>query len=246
MKKTANKILQELLEYCNTNYNQLAQDLKLKRTQNLYDIRNGKIKTISSELAIKIVELHPEINLSYLLTGEGEMLKETEVTEQRTRNKNLIPLYDAVAVGGTSEVAYMDAQKEPVTTIDAGDWFRDGTAAMRVHGESMMPVYMPGNIVVFKEIIDRELIVYGQDYVIETSEYRLLKRVQRSKLKNSILACSINDAIYESGQMKGKLIHEPFDISLNKIIHIFHVLGCVKRNTSSRIVYNESMQHVNI
>lgn len=41
----------------------------------VYDLKIGKIKKISEEVADKIVNAFPEINKIWLLTGEGEMLR---------------------------------------------------------------------------------------------------------------------------------------------------------------------------
>jgi DNA-binding XRE family transcriptional regulator len=70
----SNEILEKIILHCNTNYNKLAGDLGLKRSQNLYDIRDGKTK-ISGKLALKIAQVYPQFNISWLLTGEGEMVK---------------------------------------------------------------------------------------------------------------------------------------------------------------------------
>jgi hypothetical protein len=77
MKKQPSEILEEFVSYCSTNYNQLAKTLNIKRSQNLYDIRDGKMG-ISGKLAAKMVALKPEVDICYLLTGEGKMLKNAE------------------------------------------------------------------------------------------------------------------------------------------------------------------------
>jgi len=107
---------------------------------------------------------------------------------------------------------------------------------MRVHGDSMYPNYVSGSIVAMKEVFNKRLIIPGQDYMIETSEYRVLKRLQRSEDKQCYLACSTNLEIWEVGPQKGKLIHEPFDIHLDDMVRLYQILGSVKRNHSSRVV----------
>lgn len=56
---------------------QLAVNLGLKSAQNLYDIHRGR-HGISKDLASIISAKYPNISLIWLLTGEGEMLKDTE------------------------------------------------------------------------------------------------------------------------------------------------------------------------
>ena len=151
-------------------------------------------------------------------------------------SKNLIPLYDGVVTAGLRSVADLSPQIEPVEYVDAGDWFRDATAAMRVHDDSMYPEYKSGSIVALKEVKDKRLVVYGQDYVIETAEYRVIKRLQRSDDRECWLLASINTDVWEVGPLKGRMIHEPFDVHLDLAKRVFKVLGSVKRNESQIIL----------
>jgi hypothetical protein len=75
-----NEILNKILAHYKISYNKLATELGLKRTQNLYDIRDGKTG-ISKKLANQITKWEPEINILWLLTGEGEMLKNNQTSE---------------------------------------------------------------------------------------------------------------------------------------------------------------------
>jgi phage repressor protein C with HTH and peptisase S24 domain len=202
----------------------------------------------------KILVIYPDLNVNWLVTGKGSMLVDPNVevdvdpglnprlnpeaksqVEKYRSQKNRIPLYDTITVGGTGVLAEMNGGSEPAEMIDAGDWFRDSTGAMRVHGESMYPKYQSGSIVVFKEVKNRNLIVFGEDYIIETSEYRIIKRIQKGQNKDSILACSYN----EESDKFGQPIHQSLDIDMKDITRIFRVLGCVIRNESSRIVYTK-------
>ncbi len=84
--KSGSDILKEILEFTGESKNSLAKSIKLKRSQNLYDIESGKVKNISLELSEKIVLAYPNIRREYLLTGIGEMLK-NEITN--ANNKDL-------------------------------------------------------------------------------------------------------------------------------------------------------------
>jgi phage repressor protein C with HTH and peptisase S24 domain len=199
---------------------------------------------INSTAIENILSAIPDINISWLITGNGSMLREpvaegSEPTDPPAKRK-LIPFYEVEAAAGTIQVSNMDVMEEPVEWIDAGDWFPDADCAMRVHGDSMFPVYKSGSIVVIREVHDKHLIIYGQDYVIITPEYRAIKRLQKSQLPHNWLACSANNEVYEKGELAGKLIHEPFDVPIDAVYKLFRVLGCVTRTESSRIVYTKS------
>jgi hypothetical protein len=192
--------------------------------------KDGAIGTDKCE---KIRYQYPDLSLEWLITGNGEMLNKAQSETERKR----IPFYDTDVEAGTMQISNMDAVTEPDDWIDAGDWFLDADSAMRVHGDSMFPVYKPGSVVVMREVRDKSLIVYGKDYVIQTSEYKVIKRLQKSDVTGCWLACSVNDETWEKGNLAGRLIHEPFDIYIDSVTKIFMVLGCVSRNESSRIVY---------
>ena len=184
-----------------------------------------------------------QIDKNWLLTGQGEMLKSDKgiqvkfyESENAPIGRKLIPFYDTEAAAGTLRVSNMDPVSEAAEYIDAGDWFLDADSAMRVHGDSMFPEYKSGSIVVMREVFDKRLIVYGEDYMIQTNEYKTIKRLMQSGEKGCWLACSVNDEIWEVGPLKGRLVHEPFPIYIDDVTKICRILGCVKRAESSRIV----------
>ena len=211
--------------------------------ENIVGTRQGNP---SFEVLQKILFAFADINPEWLLTGKGSMLKSDEKpdevlrvdfgTDQSRLSKKRIPFYDINAEAGTIQVSNMDAVSEPDEWIDAGDWFLDADSAMRVHGDSMFPVYKSGSIVVMREVLDKTLIIFGHDYMIQTSEYRVIKRLQKSKKSGHYLACSINSETYEKGELAGCLIHEPIDISIDQVAKLYRVLGCVTRNEGSRLV----------
>lgn len=187
------------------------------------------------------------LSAEFLLTGFGQISRNTHNESalqeiQENRNRKLIPFYDINAEAGTIQLSNMDAVFEPDEWIDAGDWFRDADSAMRVHGDSMFPVYKSGSIVVMREVRNKDLIVYGQDYMVQTSEYRVIKRIQKSIKVDCWLACSINNETWEKGEIAGRLIHEPFDVAIDSIIKIYRVLGCVTRNEGSRIAFTKNKE----
>jgi Peptidase S24-like len=195
--------------------------------------------SIGSKIMQEIVKKYEDINPEWLLTGKGAMLKtDTEIIHPKTEVTSeirLIPFYDGVMTASivTQE---LPSQTEPVEMVNAGDWFRDATVAMRVHGDSMYPDYVSGSIIGMKEVFNKRLIIYGQDYMIETSEYRVIKRLQKSHNPECWLMCSTNTEIWEVGAQKGKLIHEPQDIYIDDVLRVYQILGSVKRNHSSRVV----------
>lgn len=202
---------------------------------------NGYISNIKSSIGSDKLALisneYPLLNLEWLLTGSGDMLKSTDTANQDVvANKNLIPLYDNVSTigGNLSRVADVDtAHSQPTEYIDTGDWFREATAAIR-HYEDSMDEYPTGCILAIREIKDRSLIIPGMDYVVETDEYRFTKRIQLGKDDDHFTAYSTNKETYPDG----RLIHEPFPIEKQAIRRIWLVLGHVVKKNSGTMVYN--------
>ncbi|MDR0438452.1 MAG: hypothetical protein LBH22_09185 [Bacteroidales bacterium] len=195
---------------------------------------------VSNKILDLVCEAHPEVNRSWLLTGEGNMLKSDPSKqpiqffdpENAPHNKRLIPLYDDVlTVGGTDTVALTEANRAPAEWIDPGDWFKPATHAIRHYGESMVE-YPKGCILALKEVQDRRLVVPGQDYVIQTSEYRVTKKIQLGNSPEYIIAHSTNYERYDDHS----LIHQPFNIYWELITNIYEVLGYVVKKGSGTIV----------
>lgn len=182
---------------------------------------------------LKIIDNCRDVNPSWLLTGEGSMLREESKEESKPvefgKKKNLIPFYDDVAsIGGVNTIsASMEGHMPSNEWIDAGDWFLDATAAIRHYGESMKE-YPSGCILALKELHDQRQIVWGKNYCIETNEMRVTKRLQAGT-DEYLMAYSTNTETYPDGH----LIHEPFRIYKDTIRRIFMVIGCVIKEYSS-------------
>ncbi len=195
---------------------------------------NFKGKSKKTPLNSKAIEdiftIYPDLNLEWLLTGEGQMLK----GEQKEENKKLIPLYDDVAtIGGSDISADVSGVSRATEYIDAGDWFSDVTAAIRHYGTSMSE-YPNGCILALRKLNNHRSIVWGRNYVVETNETRVTKRLQTCPEDDTcIMAYSTNTETYPDG----RLVHEPFKIYKEDIRHIFLIIGRVVKEHSSAPVY---------
>lgn len=72
----ANQRLEFILKHTNNNPASFARAIN-NIAQTFYDIKNGKIKSISPEVADKIIAKYPEYNFKWLTTGKGEPFNET-------------------------------------------------------------------------------------------------------------------------------------------------------------------------
>lgn len=186
----------------------------------------------------KVFSKCEHINIDWLLTGRGSMLKiegvplmgdkEGGKEEVLPAKKNLIPFYDDVStIGGLNDrMANTDPSSSPTEWIDAGDWFPDATAAIHHYGDSMVE-YPSGSILALKLVNNQQLIMNGRNYVIETSEYRVTKQLQDDG--DHFMAYSTNRETYPDGRQ----IHAPFPVPKSEIRHIYLVLGYVTKEYSN-------------
>lgn len=213
------KVLKLLSECPLSNY-KIAQDTGLTEAT-IGNYRNGKTKPVPS---------YAKILLQYFSStkhkGNDDQNLLSEANSEEKRKK--IPLYDTETIGGTIEKrADVNTAAQVVEWIDAGDWFPDATAAIRHYGESMVE-YPSGSILVLRRVIDNNLIIWGRNYSIETTEFRITKRLQDGG-KDHVVAYSSNKETYPDGRQ----IHEHITIPKSTIRHIDLVLGCVTKEYSS-------------
>ena len=237
------------------NIKELRKDRKLTQLEfstqigidnsQLSKIEQGKLMPTLNQL-MEISSIF-DISLDWL-TGKGPMLKEPipedkqsklqkirEIAGTPTKKNNLIPFYEDVAtIGGTSISADTSAVANTTTYIDAGDWFKgEVSAAIRHYGDSMVE-YSNGCILALKTITNQRNIVWGHNYVVETDEIRVTKRLQTCpEDKNCIMAYSTNTETYPDGT----LIHEPFKIHKEDIRRIFLVIGSIHKEYGTEAVF---------
>ena len=184
----------------------------------------GKSRKERRDLSDRVVEQieksFPDLNPNWLRYGEGEMLLGKK-----------IPLYDDdVTIGGVNgSVANVDDAARPTEWIDAGDWFPNATSAIHHYGDSMTE-YPSGCILALKRVNNWSLLINGENYVIETDEFRITKQIQDDG--DCIVAYSSNTETYPDG----RLIHAPIRIPKESIRHLDLVLGCVIRKFSAPIM----------
>jgi hypothetical protein len=231
-KQIAINVIQTILKDLDMNPTDLARSIGMSRTQGLYDVLNEK-KTavgISKKLAKKISERFPQYTEAWLLTGQAESIDTGD-----HQDLNLIPFYDDITtIGGMNTLAESGAVYKPTEYINTGDWFRDATAALRHYGDSMVE-YPSGCILALKEVKDKSLLIWGEDYVIETSEYRITKKVQRGPSKEFVTAYSTNTETYPDGRQ----IHEPIDIPIDSARFLLVLGYVVKKKNSGMMIFTK-------
>lgn len=196
-------------------------------------------KGIGSDKLEKILKVYTDISSSWLLTGEGTMLKNDTVPpsgatvqpihQPRSPEKKMetqsINLYDFKATAGLRELLD-NRHANIIDTIKIPNLPKcDG--AIHIIGDSMYPRLRPGDIIFYKELpIDLQSILYGEMYLlsyrIDGDDYCVVKYIKRSdKGEPFITLASHNPA------------HEDTDIDFRCVNAIALIKGSYNQTTMS-------------
>lgn len=200
------------MSYKKLNDNKVTKHLSLSNGVLGKSRKEGR--DLSDKVIEKIEKYYPDLNIDWLVTGDGEMI----------RADKKIPLYDddATIGGANGMVANVDDQARVTEWIDAGDWFPSATSAIHHYGDSMVE-YPSGSILALKRVTDARALLNGEHYVIETDEFRITKQILDDG--DAIIAYSTNKETYPDG----RLIYAPIRIPKSAIRHMDLVLGCVTK-----------------
>lgn len=187
-------------------------------------INNGT--DIQSKWLQIIVDNYPQYSAEWLLTGKGEMLKnstpkspEVLIKKVDSNSKEGIPLIPLDAVAGfpatDSSFAYMENCERYIIPE-----FQDKGAdfIIRVSGDSMIPLYYSGDLIACHKIHDIRFFQWGTVYVLETSQGILVKRIMESiEHDDCILCTSENDTV-----------HRPFLLPKDDIRSMSTIVGLIR------------------
>ena len=185
----------------------------------------------------------PDINPEWLLTGKGEVLKDTavykkledtevlklELTKELKEleksdikltqaKKLLIPFVGIQAVGGFGNQDF-SIQEQDVKNYYVVPKFQGRRIdfMIEVSGASMYPKYNSGDVVACTIIRDSQFLQWNKVHVIATQEQGILiKRIKKGPDNNTITAVSDNKT------------YDPFDIPINEITGIALVVGVIR------------------
>lgn len=214
--------LLRFLKYLNLSQLKFEESVNLSRgfVNNIGDsIRESSLQ--------KIKAVYPELNVTWLKVGIGEMILdgESEVTlksplenpmqQPEGTTAKLVPLLPISAQGGSLNdfvvsVKNSDCEKV-VSPIKGADY------AIPVSGDSMAPEYPNGSHIFIKKINERAFIEWGKVYVLDTCNGTVVKVLVPSEKEGFVKCLSINkDPIFA-----------PFDVAWGNIYGVYRVLLCM-------------------
>lgn len=173
------------------------------------------------------------ISRSWLLTGEGPMLRNTtpvvvQVEEEDDEEDELLPritenegrpYYDIDFLGGYGDFLDDPSSMPVAYMIDYPPYNKEGVFYTNVLGDSMAPEFNGGDLIALRAIETwRDFLLLGKVYAIVTlGGQRTIKRLRKGSDREHYLLEAANPS-YESQE-----------IPLDQIERVFEVLGGIRR-----------------
>lgn len=172
------------------------------------------VSTLSPEF-ISIILANPDWDTS-MFTGDGGMLKEG-AGDGSGRGSRIRYWVDVDATAGGVEL-FDDMTTNRFIDLSIPE-FRDCTDAVNLYGDSMVPLYRNGQIIILKEWKEN-FIDFGNVYLVITCNgNRMVKYLRRGSDADHVLCISENKDF------------DPFEIERKDILRLYLVKGGISKNT---------------
>jgi repressor LexA len=236
-----------LLSYSGLNAQAFAAHIGCKTKQSIYELLKGRTKTISPSMQSKILSSFPEVESTWLLTGEGQMLKSPPTQQSSGDNSpnvmgnnnmvgNTITTTHAPAPVYTQENAvrpivpvelykkpntdiYNEIVKKPSSGIEYAQYFRS-FSDFCMYMRVQGDAMSPNFIrgdLLALSLLNATYIINGTIYVLDTRSYGLVLRVVIDK----------GDS-YECHSLGDEKRYAPFSIPKSDVIRIYQVMGLIR------------------
>jgi len=176
--------------------------------------------SISDIFITRIIATYPEINLSWLMMGEGEMLNIDKHLNCKSSDLNScgsIPLYNAEASAG---VGQLQLSNEYIIDQLQVPFARKDDIALTIVGDSMTPAMQSGDIAVVRNMPNwKEYLDYGNIFVVVTENEVYCKIIQKNNEKDIFTLKSYNSNYNE------------FEIPKKFISQIYKVIGIISQRS---------------
>ena len=179
-----------------------------------------KKSALGSDKIDKILSKYPDLNLEWLFSGKGEMLKSEPTKTETSKEESVkgIPLVNATAIGGYGNNVFSFEER------DVKDYYvipkfkhKQVDFMIEVEGSSMYPKYNSGDVVACRIIKERNFIQWNKTHVIATREQGIIiKRIKPSDAPNSLLMVSDNES------------YDPFNVPEEEIEGLAIVVGVIR------------------
>lgn len=219
-----------------------ASGYSVREFERVIGVSNATITHVKDSLSANLKERisanFQRLNMEWLLTGEGNMLKSIsdvaegaptnnrETTERQPRD---IPAAKPVAQGGIPLIP-IDAvagfngwDENGISELDCTRYDVPDFAAVhadfliRVSGSSMYPKYSSGDILACRKVIEVTFIQWGKIYVIDSQQGAMVKRLFEIEGDEEHILCKSDNENYP-----------PFKLPKDEIRSLSIVVGAIR------------------
>lgn len=142
-----------------------------------------------------------------------------------TNDANRVPVYDMRVIGGFDIVAVDSEAEIPVAEYVTMSGLK-GCVGLYVYGESMSPVYRPGDIIFVKREPEVDRIEWGRAYMIVTENERVLKCIYKSTHDADLIRLtSYNEEVNRYGDR----LYPDREIRKEEVLYIYRVEAMFRR-----------------
>lgn len=164
-----------------------------------------------------------DIDMNWLLTGEGNMLRTESEKEEKLPSVNQTyegaPYFNVDFIGGF-DVIVNDQTRNPDFYINYPPYNQEGVVWCNLTGHSMEPEISNGDIIALREVTTPiQYLPAGEIYGIVTEEYRTVKRIRLSQKEGFVRLIPSNKSEEFCEQ----------EIPISMILKVYAVLGSIRK-----------------
>ena len=228
-------VKERIKEFCR------AEGLTVTAFESSIGASNGYVNAISKSIGLDrlntIIEKYSMLNIEWLLTGKGEMLKTNRISRvtpgdqmpvisrKDTDNSTINQIDDADilstrpripmdAAAGSLSIALNGVTASECERLPVIPTFPKYDFTITARGDSMMPDFISGDELACTFVQESRFIQWGRPHVLDTAQGVVLKRIFDQA--GSILCRSINPA------------YPDFEIPKSEIYHMALVVGLIR------------------
>lgn len=214
MNNNGERIAQIISKFCESKADFARKVGEKPQTVSNWVVRDNGINVLN-----KVMEVFPQVNKDWLMTGHGDMIKSNNNNSEPQINFTKgVPYYNVDFIGGF-DIVLNDQTISPEYLIDFRK-YNEATCWCNVTGHSMEPEITHGDIIALKKIEDKSFLPLGEVYaIVTTNGMRTIKRLGPSNDPKCYTLVPTNKSPEYGIQ----------ELPKDMIEHIFQVLGCMKR-----------------
>ena len=186
------------------------------------NVRNYKNGVMPKADFLEKIARSFDININWLLTGEGSMLCAESEKEEKLPSVNQTyegaPYFNVDFIGGF-DLIVNDQTVNPDFYINYPPYNQEGVVWCNLTGHSMEPEISNGDIIALREVTTIQYLPAGEIYGIVTEEYRTVKRVRLSQKEGFVRLIPSNKSEEFCEQ----------EIPISMILKVYAVLGSIRK-----------------